>query len=131
MSDDEGVHRRDVLKAGGAATALGLGGGGFVQTLVESAEDQTSSQSSGLGSFVGQNDVIQTVCSPNCRGKCPIDVHVRDGQVKKVEPHPPEDEQYKRACVLGLSHTQRVYDPTRLKYPMKRVDWSPNEPNPQ
>jgi len=28
--------------------------------------------------------------------------------VKKVEPHPPEDEQYKRACVLAVAHATRV-----------------------
>ncbi|WP_411967739.1 molybdopterin-dependent oxidoreductase [Haloferax sp. YSSS75] len=129
MSDGDGVHRREVLKAGGAAAALGLGGSGFGKTLVEFGDDPKSKGNPGIESFVGQNEVIQTVCSPNCRGKCPIDVHVRDGQVKKVEPHPPEDERYKRACVLGLSHTQRAYDPTRLKYPMKRTDWSPDDPN--
>ncbi|MFO7833133.1 MAG: molybdopterin-dependent oxidoreductase, partial [Halohasta sp.] len=26
--------------------------------------------------------------------------------------------------------TQRAYDPTRLKYPMVRADWSPDDPNP-
>ena len=129
MGDADGVHRRDVLKASGAAAALGLGGGGYLNALA-SDDGQASTTDTGLGSFVGQNEVTQTVCSPNCRGKCPIDVHVRDGQIKKIEPHPPEDDQYKRACVLGLSHTQRVYDPTRLKYPMKRADWSPDEPNP-
>jgi molybdopterin-containing oxidoreductase family molybdopterin binding subunit len=123
MSDSDGVHRRDVLKASGAAVALGLvGGGGYFQSLSKNGDS--------FKSFVGENDVTQTVCSPNCRGKCLIDVHVRDGQVKKIVPAPPEDEQYKRACVLGLSHTQRVYEPTRLKYPMKRADWSPDDPNP-
>lgn len=131
MTDTDGLYRRDVLKAGGAAAALGLGGGEFLRGLAERGDQTAASKhNTGIENYVGQNDVIQTVCSPNCRGKCPIDVHVRDGQVKKVEPHPPEDEQYKRACVLGLSHTQRVYDPTRLKYPMKRTDWSPDEPNP-
>ncbi|WP_363466761.1 molybdopterin-dependent oxidoreductase [Halogeometricum borinquense] len=130
MTDRDGVYRRDVLKAGGiAAAALGVGGGDHLQTLVETG-DRASKKDPGIDSFVGQDEVIKSACSPNCRGKCPLEVHVRDGRVKKIEPQIPEDEQYKRACLLGLSHTQRIYNPTRLKYPMKRADWSPDSPNP-
>ena len=93
--------------------------------------DTSSDESSINQSFVGENQVVNTVCSPNCRGKCPLKVHKRDGTIRKIEPQIPDDPQYKRACVLGLSHTQRAYDPTRLKFPMKRADWSPDEPNPE
>lgn len=129
--DKDGVSRRDVLKSAGVgATALGLGGGGYLATLSES-DTMTSKDDPGIPNYVGEDEVIQSVCAPNCRGKCPLDVYVRDGKIKKIQPHTPEDERYERGCVLGLSHTQRVYDPTRLKYPMKRTDWSPDNPNPQ
>ncbi|AFK19896.1 dimethylsulfoxide reductase [Haloferax mediterranei ATCC 33500] len=132
MSDGDGVYRRDVLKASSAAAvALGLGGGGYISSLAETDDEPFSQKDPGIDSFVGQDEVFKSACSPNCRGKCPLEVHVRDGRVRKIEPQVPEDERYKRACLLGLSHTQRIYNPTRLKYPMKRVDWSPDSPNPQ
>jgi len=31
------------------------------------------------------------------------------------------DSRYNRVCLRGLSHVQRIYDPDRLKYPMKRI----------
>ncbi|EMA56072.1 molybdopterin-dependent oxidoreductase [Halococcus thailandensis] len=130
MSDSGGVGRRDVLKAGGvvaAAGALGIGGSNVLQTLTGDGTDSGMQ----LETFVGEDEVVQTVCSPNCRGKCPIDVYKRGGRIKKIQPHVPEDERYKRGCLLGLTHTQRVYDPTRLKYPMKRTDWSLENPNPK
>ena len=125
---DDGVSRRSVLRStGAAAAAFGIGGGGGLAALSDTSEGRSA-----IGeSFVGENKTVDTVCSPNCRGKCPLKVHVRDGTVKKIEPQIPDDPQYKRACVLGLSHTQRAYDPTRLKFPMKRADWTPEDPNPQ
>lgn len=124
-NDTDGVSRRSVLlSAGAAAGVLGLGGG-YLQSLGTGSERTHS-----LESFLDQNTVIPGYCEPNCRGKCQLDVHVRDGQIKKVEPQVPDNEEYVRACTLGLSTTQRAYNPTRLKYPMKRTDWSPGDPNP-
>ncbi|AHZ23277.1 twin-arginine translocation signal domain-containing protein [Haloferax mediterranei ATCC 33500] len=132
MADGDGVYRRDVLKASSAAAvALGLGGGGYISSLAQTGDEPFSQQNPGIDSFVGQDEVIKTACAPNCRGKCPLEAHVRDGRVRKIEPQVPEDERYKRACTLGLSHTQRVYNSTRLKYPMRRVGWSPDDPNPE
>jgi anaerobic dimethyl sulfoxide reductase subunit A len=111
----------------GAVGAVSLGlSGGVLNTLSE-----MSTREGGIESYVGEDTVVQSVCAPNCRGKCPLDVYVRDNRIKKIQPHVPEDERYERGCVLGLSHTQRVYDPTRLKYPMRRTDWSPDDPNPE
>ncbi|MFC7209839.1 molybdopterin-dependent oxidoreductase [Natronoarchaeum sp. GCM10025321] len=129
MSEQEssGVHRRSVLlSAGAAAGALGLGGGNVLQSLGED-----TAESAVVEDLFDQTEVLNTACAPNCRGKCPLNVHVRDGQVKFVEPQMTDDEQYRRGCVLGQSHVQRVYSPKRLKYPMVRSDWSPGEPNPE
>ena len=126
-SEDQGVSRRSVLLgAGAAAGALGLGGG-YVSSLGDRSEMATTHQ---IESYLTENAVLHGYCSPNCRGKCQMDVYVRDGQIQKVEPKIPDNEDYKRSCTLGLTHTQRAYNPTRLKYPMKRTDWSPGNPNP-
>ncbi|MEA5386268.1 hypothetical protein VB779_03570 [Haloarculaceae archaeon H-GB11] len=67
MTDDDGVERRTVLKAGGAAAALGIGGGGFMESLTQ-RDDVASKGTPGVESFVGQDEVVQTICAPNCRG---------------------------------------------------------------
>jgi len=125
MSEQEGVSRRNVLlSAGTAAGVLGIGGTSLLQSL------DTGGRTHAVEQFLDENAVLHGYCSPNCRGKCQMDVHVRDGQIKKVEPKVPDNEDYRRSCTLGLNHAQRTYNPTRLKYPMKRTDWSPGDPNP-
>ena len=43
--DSDGVFRRDVLKASGAAAvALGLGGGGYASSLAETATERLDEQ---------------------------------------------------------------------------------------
>lgn len=63
-------------------------------------------------------------CRSNCGGKCSLRVHVREGRVVKTEPvhYNPGDEDLERICVKGLAQPQRLYDPDRLKYPMRRKD---------
>ncbi|ELY91501.1 molybdopterin-dependent oxidoreductase [Natrinema altunense] len=123
--DGAGVSRRSVLlSAGAAAGMLGLGGHSALQSLTR---DETDAAVEGL---FDETQVLNTACAPNCRGKCPLNVHVRDGQIKFVEPQMTDDERYRRGCLLGQSHVQRVYSPKRLKYPMVRADWEPDAPNP-
>lgn len=130
MTDDDrsGVNRRSVLlSAGAAAGALSLGGGNALRSLSQGDATATATAEA----LFDETQVLNTACAPNCRGKCPLNVHVRDGQVKFVEPQMTDDEQYRRGCLLGQSHVQRVYSPRRLKYPMVRSDWSPGDPNPE
>jgi len=119
--------RRDVLKTSGVA-ALGLGGGTGLLSTLETID--TGGGDGSVASFVGEDRVVKSACSPNCRGKCPLDVYIRDGQVKKVEQQVPAATEFKRGCTLGMSHLQRVYSDDRLKYPLKRASWSPDDPQP-
>ncbi|MCS5807736.1 hypothetical protein LNO89_06640 [Klebsiella pneumoniae subsp. pneumoniae] len=53
-------------------------------------------------------------------------MHVVDGAIKYVETDNTGDDNYDglhqvRACLRGRSMRRRVYNPDRLKYPMKRV----------
>ena len=53
-------------------------------------------------------------------------MHVVDGEIKYVETDNTGDDNYEglhqvRACLRGRSMRRRVYNPDRLKYPMKRV----------
>lgn len=61
------------------------------------------------------------VCRPNCGAGCAFNVFVEDGKAVNLRrlAYPNADEN--GGCQRGHSHLQRMYDPNRLKYPMKRV----------
>lgn len=65
--------------------------------------------------------IFSCMCVGNCQSRCRLYVHVRDGKVVKTSMAPFPDPRYNRICSRGLSHVQRIYDPNRIKYPMKRV----------
>lgn len=58
---------------------------------------------------------------PGCHGGCGILVHVRDGQVVKVEGDPDHPWNQGRLCSRCLSMTQYMYHKARLRKPLKRV----------
>ena len=64
--------------------------------------------------------VMKSVCAP-CHSNCGVLVHVKDGRVIKIEGDPDHPENEGSMCVRGLSFTQLLYHPDRLKYPIKRV----------
>jgi anaerobic dimethyl sulfoxide reductase subunit A len=68
----------------------------------------------------GDEKIIATACSSHCGGKCLLRVHVRDGVVVRIETDGGTESQL-RACLRCRAYRQRLYDPDRLKFPMKRV----------
>lgn len=41
--------------------------------------------------------------------------------VKTAMTHIPDSPEVNRICLRGLSHPYRIYDPERIKYPLRRV----------
>ena len=64
--------------------------------------------------------IVKSVCQP-CHSNCGVLVHIQDGQVIKIEGDPDFPENEGRMCVRGMSFTQLLYHPDRIKHPMKRV----------
>lgn len=120
MVEKETTHsaltRRRFIKATGvvtaAATAIGCSGG-----LVAMAQDALETTS--------EEEVFRGVCRPNCFGYCHLNVHVHEGRVMKTTRAPYDAKCYDRICQRGLSHVQRIYDPKRLQYPLRRVEGTP------
>lgn len=70
--------------------------------------------------------IVWSACTVNCGSRCPLRMHVVDGEIKYVETDNTGNDDYDglhqvRACLRGRSMRRRVYNPDRLKYPMKRV----------
>ena len=111
-----GLTRRNFLKTT-AAVAGATATIGAAAPLAALAEDYKQ------GQIVGEDEKIyQGVCRPNCFAYCPLNIHVRNGNIVKVSRGEHVDPYYNRACLRGLSHVLRTYNPDRIKYPMRRVE---------
>ena len=64
--------------------------------------------------------IVKTLCA-GCVGRCGVLAHVQNGRVVKLEGD--LDHVYSKGniCAKGLSFIQALYNPNRIKYPLKRV----------
>ncbi len=72
------------------------------------------------------DEIVWSACMVNCGSRCPLRLYVKDGVVVRVDPDTTGNDvfgtdQQVRSCVRGHSVRQRIYNPDRLKYPMKRT----------
>ena len=113
--DNRSFGRRAFLK--GTAAALGLaavsGTGCAPKPEIEKADDRPEPP---------EEQIYQGVCRGNCGGGCRMNVHVREGKVVKTSVIEADDPLDTRLCQRGLSQAQRIYDPDRVQYPMRRVE---------
>ncbi len=68
---------------------------------------------------------VWSACTVNCGSRCALRHHVKDGVIAYTTTdntgHDVYNDHQLRACLRGRSFRKRVYNPDRLKYPMKRV----------
>jgi len=64
--------------------------------------------------------VFTTACPRNCYSTCTMRVHVKNGRLRMIEPHPENLATPEGVCLKGLSYVERVYSPDRILYPLKR-----------
>ncbi len=64
----------------------------------------------------------------NCISACSLQAFVRDGIVWREEQNATYEQAFEdvpdynpRGCVAGCAYSMSMYDPTRIKYPMKRI----------
>jgi len=56
-----------------------------------------------------------------CHGGCGVLVHVRGGKAVKIQGDPESPLNKGRLCVKGLSSIEHLYNPHRLRHPLKRT----------
>ncbi|MBU0910408.1 MAG: molybdopterin-dependent oxidoreductase, partial [Proteobacteria bacterium] len=103
--------RRSFLQSTGlGALALTLNAGQpvFAQEIFAEDANQLSST------------VVPTVCAM-CRARCPVQVTVKNGRVIRIEGNPASPLNGRKVCARGHAAIKLLYDPDRLKYPLKRV----------
>ena len=72
-------------------------------------------------------------CWHNCGGRCMNKVMVKDGAVIRQKTDDTHEDSFdypqQRGCVRGRAQQQQCFGADRLKYPIKRKSWSPENPN--
>lgn len=132
------VSRRGFVKASAAAGAM-LATAGMVgcSNMVEPTEAMADTDAMATVGSDGR-DVITgewktAACWHNCGGRCVNKALVRDGVVVRQKTddaaEDTTDEPQQRSCSRGHAQRMQVFGADRLKYPMKRKNWSPEEPN--
>ena len=66
------------------------------------------------------DEIIPSSCRA-CISNCGVLVHVRNGRVVKIEGDTRDPMSKGRVCAKGLAAIQALYNPMRMKYPMKRA----------
>ncbi|NDY43262.1 molybdopterin-dependent oxidoreductase [Dissulfurirhabdus thermomarina] len=111
------MKRREFLKFSTAScmalAAMELGGG---KAFFRPAKAMASGE---LPGSLGAKEVY-SVCEM-CFWRCPIVAKVKGGKLVKIEGNPKSPANGKRVCARGNSGVQLLYDPDRVKYPMKRT----------
>jgi len=72
------------------------------------------------GSFAGTKSVYGGVCEM-CFWRCQLIGKVRDGKLVKLEGNPKSIDNGASLCARGNAGVKLLYDPDRLKYPMKNI----------
>jgi len=96
------------------------------------------------------DEVDWTVCHPNCTQSCALNFYMKNGVPIRSEqiyheeegsPGPGSPGGYEQAdvsqhwnprgCMKGLTLHRRTFEPSRIKYPMVRKGWDPDDPSPE
>lgn len=75
-----------------------------------------------MQSYIDKEDgVVPSVCSLDCPDQCGLLVHKKDGRIVKVEGDPDHPVTKGSICNKVRNMGERLYDPRRLKTPLKRI----------
>jgi len=115
-----GVSRRSLMKTSA------IGGLAAASSALSLPFSRIARAAEAIAPGTAAEKVVWSACTVNCGSRCPLRMHVVDGKIKYVETDNTGDDNYDglhqvRACLRGRSMRRRVYNPDRLKQPMKRV----------
>jgi len=106
------IKRRDFLKAGLAAGALAALDGPFLNSL---AFAESGKEGGVAGSW------MPSTCQ-GCTAWCPVEFYVQEKRVVKVRGNQLSKADSGYCCPRGHLMIQQLYDPDRIKVPMKRTN---------
>ncbi|WP_019615725.1 DmsA/YnfE/YnfF family dimethyl sulfoxide reductase [Psychromonas ossibalaenae] len=114
------IDRRGFLKSSALFTGVATVTAGLTLPF-----KTTKVQAAAQAKPENKEKVVWSACTVNCGSRCPLKMHVENGEIKWVDTDNSGSDNYGehqvRACLRGRSMRRRVYNPDRLKYPMKRI----------
>ncbi|QZP39658.1 molybdopterin-containing oxidoreductase family protein [Halobaculum magnesiiphilum] len=153
------LNRRDFVKAAAAGTVSTLVSSGWAATQsvdpVTSVDNPLKSYPNRdweevYHDIYAYDRVDWTVCHPNCTQSCALNFYMKNGVPIRAEqiyheeegsPGPGSPGGYEeagvsrhwnpRGCMKGLTLHRRTFEPSRIKYPLVRKGWDPDDPNPE
>lgn len=114
ISTDRSFGRRTFLK--GTAATLGI-----AALTATGCAPQDEISKSDKPQEAPEEQFFSGVCRGNCFGGCALKIKVREGKVVATTAAEVPDERYRHICQKGHSHLHRIYDPNRVKTPLRRV----------
>lgn len=110
------IKRRDFLKAGAATgAAVALGSGLKLNAFAAAKGKEAVSGSTDAGHW------IPSTCQ-GCTTWCPVEIFVQNGRAVKVRGNRYSKQNDGYICPRGHLALQQLYDPDRVKVPMKRTN---------
>ena len=107
------VTRRSFLKKATAATGSAVALGAIVQPKLRALAQVSETNGSGAGEW-------KSATCQGCTSWCSKQVYVVDGRAVKVRGNPHSKVNGSAGCPRSHLALQQVYDPDRIKTPMKR-----------
>lgn len=104
------LSRRQFLKLAGTAGAAAVLGGEL--TVFAPLPAYAAPQ---------EDDLLYGTCGV-CSMGCAYIAHLRNGRIVRLSGNPKDQTAEGKLCVRGYSAIRLLYDPDRLKYPMKRTN---------
>ncbi|HIJ79272.1 MAG: molybdopterin-dependent oxidoreductase, partial [Desulfobulbaceae bacterium] len=112
------TRRKFLQSASFAAASAAMSG--CLANRADAAETFVRKPFTAPGSFVGTETAVGGVCEM-CFWRCQLVGKVRSGKLMKLEGNPKSIDNGKSICARGNGGVKLLYDPDRLKYPMKNV----------
>ena len=75
---------------------------------------------SGNTNSLENSEIYKSACRM-CHGGCGVLIHANDHDITKIEGDPLNPMNKGKLCALGAASLEQIYNPRRLKYPMRRV----------
>ncbi|MBP3656498.1 MAG: molybdopterin-dependent oxidoreductase, partial [Clostridia bacterium] len=121
------ISRRSFLK--GSAAAIGAAS----VALTASSPIACANELAAAAAATEEGKWVAAPCPHNCGGKCLVKAYVKDGVIlrQKTDDFNTDDDvnRQQRSCLRGFSQQYQARGLDRLKYPMKRKNWTPGNPN--
>lgn len=128
---DTTLTRRNFVKWGAASAGVAslVGLSSCAPSSTESKEGQPAAEEE-------KGTWLTGACMNNCScgsSRCLLKVYVEEGVPLKIRTDEQDEDSIevpqRRACPRGRAQIGNMLSPARIKYPMKRKGWSPDNPN--